>query len=183
MRRNACLKFPGNSPSRTTGTVCLCSSCRAFRTSHACTGSTLRQACRGCNRELRCGCAEAVEEEDSLWKAQEKAAETAGKNVFPNKPTLGQWRNFGFGGMRRALPSIKFALFLTQSDARFRHGKDFSADFLGTVSNTAKWRVPPSVRNIANLVTFFFDAKADDSGRHSIGGTLAVDGLLEVVAP
>ena len=49
--------------------------CSAFRTSHACTGSTLRQSCRERNRELRCNCAEAVQEWNWLWKAKEKPAE------------------------------------------------------------------------------------------------------------
>lgn len=53
-----------------------------FRTSHACTGSTLRHGPGKCNKELQPGCAEAVEEPDSLWKAQEKAGENAAAENF-----------------------------------------------------------------------------------------------------
>jgi hypothetical protein len=44
----------------------------ALRTSHACSGSTLRQVGFSRNGKIRPGCAEPVEDETSLWKEQKK---------------------------------------------------------------------------------------------------------------
>ena len=55
-----------------------------LRTSHACTGSTVRHSASERNNELGCCCAEAVEERDSLWKGKEKPEEKDAARKFPN---------------------------------------------------------------------------------------------------
>ena len=56
-----------------------------LRTSHACTGSTVRHSASERNKELRSCCAEAVEEEDSLWKQKENASvSSAGRRHYPS---------------------------------------------------------------------------------------------------
>jgi len=45
---------------------------QAPKTSHACTASTVLEPVDARNKKCGHGCAEAVEDEDSLWKALEK---------------------------------------------------------------------------------------------------------------
>ena len=64
---------PGNSPSRTAGNHQLCRTLQqGLKTSHVCSGSTLREEGKERNGKIKHGCAEAVEDETSLWKAMEK---------------------------------------------------------------------------------------------------------------
>lgn len=71
-----------------------------FRTAHACTGSTLRQGLNDGNKELQSGCAEAVDERDSLWKGKEKPEEKDAVRKFPNTGTAAA------GKRRAATPSM-----------------------------------------------------------------------------
>jgi hypothetical protein len=48
----------------------------AFKTSHICAGDTLLQQSQQRNRKSIAGCAQTVEDRNSLWKPQEKRTES-----------------------------------------------------------------------------------------------------------
>jgi len=65
-------KPSSSSPSRTAGTISSTAIRTSPATSHARNFGTLLEQRNGCNRKLQPHCAEAVEDESSLWKGKEK---------------------------------------------------------------------------------------------------------------
>lgn len=69
----ASLKPSGNLSRRSNaGIATLSANSAAFRTSHACRESTLRQSRFSRNGKIEFACAETVEDKTSLWKAKQK---------------------------------------------------------------------------------------------------------------
>jgi hypothetical protein len=69
--RARCLESPGNSPSRITGYRWLCRNHLQAQELSRFAANTLSQFGAPRNTKNLCGCEEAVEDEISLWKAEE----------------------------------------------------------------------------------------------------------------